>query len=108
MKQTIQESPYKTATKDNVCTHLQPILKVLEDNGNVVDRKTGIICDKGDGNILLVEESIDFELIRKSFEIPSFIVLEDDKNRVFCSKCWCSIEKKIEGRTFNSSQRIKV
>ncbi|WP_444925749.1 hypothetical protein ACJJI4_15755 [Microbulbifer sp. TRSA002] len=106
MKQKIKESPYKTATKFDVCTHLQPILKVLEANGNVADRLTGIICDKGDGNILLVEKDIDFNLLEAYFELPNFIMINEQKNRIVCSKCWCSIEKKVLGKKFNTSQKI--
>ncbi|WP_444919799.1 hypothetical protein ACJJID_12715 [Microbulbifer sp. CnH-101-G] len=106
MKQKIKEKPYKTATKFDVCTHLQPIVKVLEDNGNAADRLTGIICDKGDGNILLVENEIDFKLIENHFELPDFIVMNEQKSRIVCSKCWCSLEKKVTGRKFNTSQKI--
>ena len=54
MKLSIQESPYKSATKDEVCSHLKPVLTELENNGNM--RINGIISDRSDGNIMLVNK----------------------------------------------------
>ena len=106
MKQKIQETPYKSAMKDEVCSHLKPIVKLLENNGNKPDRSSGIICDKGDGNILLLEHDIDFQLIENHFDLPNFITLNEQKNRVVCSKCWCSFEKKAPEKALNTSQKI--
>ena len=108
MKQKIQETPYKSATKDEVCSHLKPIVKLLEDNGNKVDRLTGIICDKGDGNILLLENDIDFKLIENHFDLPDFVTLNEQKKRVVCSKCWCSFEKKVAGKRLIQARKYII
>ena len=101
MKQKITETPYKTATKTDVCSHLQPMLKALESNGNIVDRATGIICDKANGNIMLLEKNIEYDVIESLFELPEFIHLNKKKDRITCGKCWCSLEKKPDTQPAN-------
>ena len=86
-----------------VCSHLAPIVALLENNGCKFDWVTGVIPDKAAGNILLADTEIDLELIENSFNIPSYINIDASRNLVFCNKCWCAIEKKQVGKVFNSS-----
>ncbi|TEW50225.1 hypothetical protein [Psychromonas algicola] len=105
MKVNIIESPFKPATKNEVCSHLQPILKVLEEHGNQRDAVNNIINDRSDGNIMLVEKDIDFELVGDIFEVPSYIILQESRG-IMCSKCWCAIEKKNKDRIFQTGTKV--
>lgn len=88
------------------CCHLIPILNLLEREGNEMDRETGIICDKAEGNIALVHRIIDFTLITDTFDLPNFIFLSEKAQKISCGKCWCRIERKVKGKVYNSSQTI--
>ena len=103
MKIDIIESPFYPSTKKSLCSHLTPIVEVLENNGCLFDWETGVIPDKAAGNILLADFNIDFSLIERTFNIPDFINVDSSRNLIFCNKCWCGIEKKQLGKIFNSS-----
>lgn len=103
MKKNIIESPFLPAAKKKVCSHLKDIVCELEQNGTVFDWRTGIISDKSDGNILLSETDIDFDLVNDTFNIPNYINMDKSRGLIFCKKCWCSIQKKTKGKIFNSS-----
>lgn len=105
MKVKIIESPFKPATKTEVCSHLQPILRKLEEHGNQRDAVNNIISDRSDGNIMLVEKDIDFELINSTFEVPNYIILRKTRG-IMCSKCWCAIEKKNKDRIFQTGAKV--
>lgn len=107
MKIDIVESPFKPATKKTVCSHLAPIVDLLEKNGTKFDWVTGIIPDKAAGNILLSESDIDFDLIKNGVNVPEYINLYSSRELIFCKKCWCAIEKKEPGKVFNSSVQPK-
>jgi hypothetical protein len=103
MKIDIVESPFIPATRKSVCSHLQPILEKLINYGCTFDWSTGVIPDKGDGNILLAEKHMDIEKIKEDFNIPDFLNLDGDRQLIFCKKCWCSLLKKEPGKVFNST-----
>ena len=105
MKIQIIESPFKPASKTELCSHLQPILKTLEEYGNQRDTINNVINDRSDGNIMLVEDDIDIKLINSIFDIPEYIVLRDSKS-IMCSKCWCAIEKKNKDRIFQTGTKV--
>ena len=107
MKINIVESPYKPATKNTVCSHLSPIVDLVEKNGGKFDWSTGVIPDKAAGNILLSESDINFALIEQSFNIPEYINIDRSRELIFCNKCWCAIEKKKTGKVYNSSVQPK-
>lgn len=107
MKIDIVESPFKPATRKAVCSHLAPIVDMLEKNGVGFDWVTGVIPDKAAGNILLSESDIDFRLIEDSFNIPDYINVDSSRNLIFCKKCWCAVEKKQLGKVYNSSIQPK-
>lgn len=107
MKIDIVESPFKPATKKAVCSHLAPIVNLLEEKGAVFDWLTGVIPDKAAGNILLSENNIDFGLIKAKFNIPDYINIDETRNLIFCNKCWCAVEKKQPNKIYNSSIQPK-
>ena len=81
------------------CDHLEPIVKLLEQNGNHVDRITGVLSDKGCGNFIVFFEPINTELIESEVEIPSFIKILKNKH-VFCEKCWFTFEERQKGKRY--------
>lgn len=103
MKIEIIESPFRPATKKSVCSHLAPIVDLLEKNGHIFDWNTGVIPDKAAGNILLAESSIDFNLIDRMVNVPEYINVDRSRDLIFCKKCWCAVEKKQIGKVYNSS-----
>jgi hypothetical protein len=107
MKIEIIESPYKPATKQSVCSHLAPIVQLMEKHGAKLDWTTGLIPDKAAGNILLSETEIDFKLIEEKVNIPDYINIDPNRKIIFCKKCWCGIEKKDLGKVYNSSVQPK-
>jgi len=94
MKIDIVELPCRPATKKTVCSHLAPIVDLLEKHGTVFDWVTGLIPDKTVGNILLSESNIDFALITDNINVPSYINLDSSRELIFCNKCWCGVKKK--------------
>ncbi len=107
MKIEIVESPYKPAKKLSVCSHLEPITQLMENNGAKLDWATGLIPDKAAGNILLSETKIDFNLIEDKVNIPDYINLDPNREIIFCNKCWCAIERKDLSKIYNSSIQPK-
>ncbi|MCP4323318.1 MAG: hypothetical protein GY787_16015 [Alteromonadales bacterium] len=87
------------------CDHLKPIIQLLERNGNCVDRKTGILTDKGCGSFIVFLEAINTDLIKSEVELPSFIKISKDKY-VFCERCWFTLEKRQKGKIYMGSKQI--
>jgi hypothetical protein len=74
-KVQIKGSEYSdTDLKYSVCSHLQPILQLLQQHGNTFNA-TQPLDERWGGATRLVSKPIDFELIESEFEIPSFIEL---------------------------------
>lgn len=107
MKIDIIESPFKPATKKSVCSHLAPIVNLLEKHGAAFDWATGVIPDKAAGNILLAETAIDVGLIEEKVNVPDYINIDRSRDLIFCKKCWCAIESKQPGKIYNSSVQPK-
>lgn len=107
MKLNIVESPFLPATRQAVCSHLTPIVNILEDHGCLFDWSTGVIPDKAAGNILLSEMDIDFDIIEQLIDIPAYININRSRHLIFCKKCWCAIERKRAGKVYNSSIQPK-
>jgi hypothetical protein len=74
-----------------VCSHLLPILELLEASGNKYNHSDPLSRDKYSESKRVVEGPIDFHLISETFEIPPFLSLSPTKSTVFCQRCWCSI-----------------
>ena len=73
-----------------VYSHLEPIVDVLLQNGNYLahkyrwgENRTGAFCH--------LSEDLDFDLIERSFEIPSIIRLLRDSNTIECDVSWATI-----------------
>ena len=101
----IPDTPNKEPLSSE-CEHLAPIVELLESNGNVVDRNTGVLHDKGCGNFLLFFEPIDIQLLKEEVNIPKFIVVSKE-GYVFCERCWFTLEQRQEGKTFMGLKQIK-
>lgn len=94
-KITIQGSKYSdTELSSSVCSHLEPILDLLEKNGSRYDHATPMETDKGGGSTRRIKGVINFDLIENVFDIPKFIKLNRKEKSVFCARCWCDI---VEG-----------
>lgn len=94
-----------TDLKVDVCSHLTPILGLLEARGNSYDRSKALYRDKYSEYQKEVSKPIDFDLIEESFEIPNFIVLDRRRKSVLCQTCWCAIvEKTSEPVAINYSK----
>jgi hypothetical protein len=90
-KSLIEGSEFADTNLDySVCSHLQPILELLSLRGNAFDASGPLDKSRG-GSTRLVAKPIDFELIERSFEIPTFIELNRTDRAVICRKCWCDI-----------------
>ena len=78
----------------DVCSHLRPILQVLEEHGNKYDYSAPLYRDKYSEAKRVMERSIDFDLIEDTFLIPHFISLSRRNGAVLCQMCWCSLVEK--------------
>ena len=78
-----------------VCSHLQPILDVLEKHGNTYDHFAPLYRDKYSESKKAVNKAIDFDLIERTFEIPRYMTLGRTDRIVLCQTCWCSIVEKV-------------
>ncbi len=79
-----------------VCSHLRPILDLLASHGNSYDPSAPLYTDKGGGHTgSVTSHPIDFELIERTFEIPSFIELNRRLRSVVCRRCWCAIAESV-------------
>jgi hypothetical protein len=74
---------------NDVCVHLQPILKFIsaEYGMTVVERVNG----KGWGLGVLVSSQLPFDQILDSLDIPDCVTLSVDKHVISCSNCWTNI-----------------
>lgn len=77
-----------------VYLHLEPIVQLLLEHGNELARsyrwgedRTGFHC--------LLSKGIDFDLVRKEFEIPDFIRLDVENDAIECDITWASIKGNI-------------
>ena len=77
----------------SVCSHLKPILELLVQHGNAFDASNPLDISRG-GSTRFVEKPIDFQLIQRTFEIPSFIELNPGERAVICRKCWCDLAER--------------
>src|SRR4051812_37589832 len=90
-KQQIQGSEFAdTDLEYSVCSHLQPILKLLTENGNGYDSSKPLDRSRG-GSTCLLSKPIAFNLIEDHFEIPTFIELRKPDQSVVCRRCWCDL-----------------
>ena len=90
-KKSIKGSEFSDINLDrSVCSHLQPILDLLRQHGNIFNDPSPLEKTRG-GATRLVAKPIDFALIEGSFEIPKFIELNRVARAVICRKCWCDI-----------------
>jgi len=78
----------------DVCSHLRPILQVLEDRGNKYDHSKALYRDKYSEAKRLMDRRIDFDLIEDTFIIPHFVSLSRTSGVIVCQMCWCSIVEK--------------
>lgn len=91
-KQLIKGSDFADTNLDSqVCSHLRPILDVLLSAGNSYDQSTQLQTDKGGGHTLNVSLPIDFPLINRTFQIPTFIDVSVKNHAIVCRRCWCAI-----------------
>ncbi|MCG3724131.1 hypothetical protein [Vibrio cincinnatiensis] len=92
MKREIAASPAERFLKNEVCSHLKPIEDFL-----LAEKKISftegepLVNDRSDGFIRYVQGALELKSIEDEFDIPDFVVLQDDYG-VFCKKCWCSIK----------------
>ncbi len=95
MKRQIIGSEFAdTNIEHNVCSHLKEILDVLESHGATWDKTKPLSTDKGGAHSLKLNGKLDFRLISKMFEIPSYIELSPEYKSIICRRCWCDIEGK--------------
>ena len=69
------------------CEHLKPIACFLQEQHgiNIIEEFDG----KGWGTALLVDRNIPFDSILAEFDIPNFIKVDADQDRMIgCSRCW--------------------
>jgi hypothetical protein len=73
-----------------IYSHLEPIVNLLLAHGNRSahdyvwgENRTGPFCH--------LREALNFDLIERSFEIPSFIRLLKDGNSIECDASWATI-----------------
>jgi hypothetical protein len=78
----------------DVCSHLRPILQVLEDHGNKYDHSKPLYRDKYSEAKRVMDRPIDFDLIENTFIVPHFVLLSRPKAVILCQMCWCSIVEK--------------
>jgi hypothetical protein len=69
---------------------LLPIVEVLEQSGNkAVDG--GFMNSQG-GWYCRMRRPIDFELVRRRFDLPAHIELHEENDVVFDRSTWCAVE----------------
>lgn len=73
-----------------VYLHLEPIVDLLLANGNQLSReyrwgenRTGFYC--------FLKRSLDFDLIERTFELPSFVRLNREEDAIECDRTWATI-----------------
>jgi len=80
---------FNSATRP-VYSHLEPVVDILLENGNKLARdykwgenRTGFYC--------LLQKPIDFDLIERTFEIPSYVRLDRQSSVIECDLSWVTI-----------------
>ncbi|MCO1336979.1 hypothetical protein MO867_21885 [Microbulbifer sp. OS29] len=101
----IPDTPNKEPLSQE-CEHLAPIVKLLEENGNRVDRTSGVLHDKGEGNFLLFYDPIDLDLVTNKVNLPNFISASKG-GYISCSRCWFNLEQRTKGKIFAGAKQIK-
>jgi|GEM_PF-3074407 len=92
MKTIIKGSDFAdTDLSFSVCSHLKPILDYLVELGNTYETGKPLKRERFGSSVLQVNKSIDMTAVRDKFIIPTFIVLDDTRGRIFCDRCWCEI-----------------
>jgi hypothetical protein len=81
-----------TDLSHSVCSHLQPLLDYFESKGARWDKGAALYTDRGGAHTLKIKFKIDFDDVRRNFEIPRFIDIAEEHNSIVCRKCWCDIE----------------
>lgn len=76
----------------NVCSHLEPFLSYFETKGAKWEKQKPLLTDRGGAHTLKIKHKIDFDAVRRDFEIPRFIDLAEEYKSIVCRKCWCDIE----------------
>lgn len=78
-----------------VHSHLDPIVDLLIQHGNLLARdfrwgenRTGFYC--------FLQHPLDFDLIEKYFEIPSFIRFDHQNDAIECDYSWATIKGGME------------
>lgn len=73
-----------------VYLHLEPIVDLLLANGNELSRefrwgenRTGFYC--------FFKRPLDFDLIEKTFDIPSFVRFDREGDAIECDRTWATI-----------------
>jgi len=93
MKKKIIGSEYADENLENsVCSHLQPILDLLKENGAILTNGMRLYTDKGGAHTLKLKSKINFNLLRSEFELPNFVELSEEYKSIICRRCWCDIE----------------
>jgi hypothetical protein len=76
--------------ENTVYAHLEPILDLLLDNGNRLsteyrwgEDRTGYFCH--------FRLPLNFDLIESTFELPAFIRLYPDEDKIGCNVSWVTI-----------------
>ena len=94
MKKRIIVSEYSNKNlNQSLCSHLQPVLDVLRENGALIADNGKMHADKGGAYTLKLKSKINFNLLRKEFDLPEFIELSEEYGSVICRRCWCDIEE---------------
>lgn len=95
MKLNICDTPAERFLKDDVCLHLKPIEDFLV-SAKKVSYRSGeqLVNDRSDGFIRYVDGDLDLVAVADAFDLPDFIILQDDYG-IFCKRCWCSIKKTL-------------
>jgi hypothetical protein len=71
-------------------SHLLPILDGLVANGNAPVNRAGFYMTR-DGYRCDLTRSIDFGLLRRTFEFPPTIILSEELDSLFCKNSWVQI-----------------
>jgi hypothetical protein len=73
--------------------HLIPIVDALLQAGNLVVGSSKFYRDT-DGWRCDLKYPIDFEIIRRKFDLPSSILLSDNNDAILCQQTWIEIKGK--------------
>jgi hypothetical protein len=96
------------STSERPYLHLSPIVKLLLDHGNIVadtshiekQARLGIPASDGfygtqGGWVCDLGKPIDFDLVRKMFELPEYVSLNEETGSIFCRTSWIEITGRV-------------